>query len=803
MSDGDDRSLATARGFPSSTENYDIVVVGGGMAGIATAVTAAHEGARVALVQDRPVLGGNASTEIRVGLEGANGGAHNRFFVESGLAEDLLLLNFWRNPTGSADVWSSLLLDLVLSAPRLTLHLDTFVHEVECDDDGRIARVKAHTLASEQAWSFEASYFVDATGDGTIAHLAGAEYMYGEEPRDRFGEPLAPLEQTDLTLGGTMWFMCRDTGRPVEFEPPSFARKVSEDELRVNRRANVWQQAPVLGGFWWIEYGGDLDPIADNPEIKRELLAEVYGVWDHVKNHPDLRERNRTLDLEWIAAMPGKRESRRVVGDHVLTETDIADSTRFADAVAFGGWSIDRHAPRGFLDFDQPPCVQVHPPGIYQIPLRSLYARDVPNLYLAGRDISYSHVACCSARVMLTCTHCGEAVGAAAAYSAAHGLDPRDVARSRVRDIRRVLERRGHYVPGVPLEADRVPDGARASASSEALLEHPVGDVRLGLERPRLLSLPLITRTLEAVELWIESPRPHVVEWRLFAGDERGNWIPGAFLAQGSVNAPPRPDGDWLELPVDRGELAGGYHHLAIASSEPAAQLGASDERPLGPLSWAGVFDELDTHPHDTRAEHGWNLPQRFEAFGDSAAYVFSAWKRDAHGWGGPPGAAISFRARPEQSPAPAAAVLERFERPTVHGGVHGWASGRAAGRRRDGRFVFDEPEWLSIELPVPVEVDWLELYFNSDVDRHLANLWYSHEPGDRAMSTLVSDFVVEVRAGAAWREVARRADNWQRRCRCAVEETISAVRISCSATHGEPYASVTDFRVHLAESRA
>ena len=146
------RAAKDARAYVHAVVDYDVVVIGGGMAGIAAAVTAARGGAHVALVQDRPVLGGNASTEVRVNLEGANGGVHNRFFVESGLPEDLLLENFWRNPTGSADHWGAVLLELVLDTAGLDLHLDTHAHTVELGEDGSINAVAALTLASERRW---------------------------------------------------------------------------------------------------------------------------------------------------------------------------------------------------------------------------------------------------------------------------------------------------------------------------------------------------------------------------------------------------------------------------------------------------------------------------------------------------------------------------------------------------------------------------------------------------------------------------------------------------------------------------
>jgi hypothetical protein len=787
----------TGRDYVHTDVGYDVVVIGGGMAGIAAAVTAARGGAHVALVQERPVLGGNASTEIRVNLEGANGGVHNRFFVESGLAEDLLLENFWRNPTGSADHWGALLLELVLDTANLDLYLDTHAHTVELAEDGSIERVTALTLASERAWTLRAAYWVDASGDGTVAFLAGAEFMRGEEARSAFGEPLAPPEATDYKLGGTMQFMCKDLGRPVEFTPPTFARRVTAEELRVNRSVDVRMQEPVLGGFWWIEYGGHLDTIHDNGDVKLTLLAEIYGVWDYLKNSPDWKERNATLDLEWVAALPGKRESRRVVGDHVLTELDITEGRTFDDAVAFGGWSFDNHAPLGFMDFDRTPCTQVQHPGLYQIPLRSLYARDVPNLYLAGRDISCSHIACCSARVMLTCTSGGEAVGAAAALSATLGVRPRDLASNAGlrRRLRERLQRLGHYVPHVEVVADRPPLAARATASSEARLEQPHINSAVKLDRPRLVSMPLTEAALQTLSLWFRAPNDFTVRWRIHAPDDAGHWIPGRLLASGESSFEALRDGGWVDLPL-AADVGPGYVHVALAADGSEVELGVSDERLLGPLSWRSQVADLDAVAVDRRMEQRWELPQHVEeAWGDSFAFPFSYWRRDAHGWGGPPGASIAFRVSPEQIPAPARGVLEPFERPTLRG-VHAWVSARQPGQLDGGRFVFDEPQWLAIEWPEAIEATAVEIYLNSDLDRHLANLWYSHPPGVRAMPTLLADFTVETLDADGSAQATEVRSNYQRRARFDVGRAIRGLRITALATHGEPYASIMDVRV-------
>lgn len=777
---------------------YDLVVVGGGMAGIAAAVTAARHGSHVALVHERPVLGGNASAEIRVNLEGANGGSHNRFFVESGLAEDLLLLNLRRNPTGSVDHWSALLYDLVHSEPRLDLYLDTVVDEVDTDDDKTptvIRSVGALTLAAERRWTFGARIFVDATGDGSLAAAAGAGYMIGEDGRDAFGEALAPPAPTPLRLGATMQFMCKDVGRQVDFVAPSFARRVRPEDLRANRYIDVWAQDPVLGGFWWIEYGGNLDSIADNPDVKRVLLAEVYGVWDYVKNHPSLAERNRTLDLEWVAAVPGKRESRRIAGHYVLTEHDLAPGDRFHDAVAFGGWSMDRHPPGGFTATDVVPATQVHPPSVYQIPLRALIARDVANLFLGGRNISASHIALCSTRVMLTCAHIGEAVGVAAHACCAAGSMPADLPADRpmMAGIRAALERIGHHIPFVPLTADRPPAGTTASATSVAPLADDVVDEVVALDKPRMLSLPPLLQALDELELWVVTEAPCRMRYRAFESRGDGSWRTGSPMREGSVLLPPLPDGGWVAIPLDLPPQPA-YVHVALQGA--GVRLGANSRRILGPVSWVSVQSDIDAPVVDDRQARGWDVANQKEAFGDASGYVFSAWKREGRGWGRPPGPALAFRAQPDALLVAADAVLEPFERPTTSG-VHAWTTSALPGTCRSEEYVFDEPPRLVLTFPGDCHLNEATFLLNSDLEHHLANIWYSHAPGRTAQPTLLRAFTVELLDSAgnvAWS--GHVSDNWRRRVTVPVHATGRRLVITVTSTNGADTASIMDIRL-------
>jgi hypothetical protein len=488
--------------------------------------------------------------------------------------------------------------------------------------------------------------------------------------------------------------------------------------------------------------------------------------------------------------MPGKRESRRVVGNYVLREQDLMEHRRFEDAVAFGGWSIDRHPPGGFLDFEEPPSVHVYTPGLYQIPLRSLFSRDVPNLFLAGRDISASHVAICSTRVQLTCMSIGEAVGVAAAACTRDSLRPAELASSpeRVRALQTTLLRDGTYIPFVDVDVDRPPRGTTATASSEARLEQLQVTQLVPLSQSRMLSIPLADGSLEAVSLWVATDAPASLEWRLFERDPHGFWIPGDELARGTADIPTSPDGAWVRIPVDLTLGRYGYVHFAVGSTDPSVQIGVSHDRPYGPLSWWS-HEPVDARPEDRRAELGWRSPHH--------SYVVSFWSRADHYWGGPPGPAIAFEAEPAQSYGRAKDVLDPWERPTT-AGVHGWSSAIAAGRQSGSRFEFDDPEWLELAFPEPIEAEAVEIYFNSDVDRHLANMWFAYPPSFRAMTTIVSDFDVDVSSGGETIPLAEIRGNRRRRVRIPASRSIDGLRISCRSTHGERFASIADIRVSV-----
>jgi hypothetical protein len=440
----------------------DVTVIGGGLSGVCAAIAAARLGRRVALVQNRPVLGGNSSSEIRVWVCSATAHGTQRYARETGIMGELFLENQFVNQEGNPYLWDLVVLEAVRREPNIELYLNTDVHHLAMADDGTIASVTGWQMGSERELTFTSPVFLDCTGDGLIGYLAGAEHRVGREARAQHGESLAPEVGDVNVLGSTILFYTKDAGRPVPFVAPSFAIDVARTSIPERR---IIRSGDNGCAYWWIEWGGELDTIHDNERIRNELWGVIYGIWDYIKNSGKFPDAD-TMTLEWVGSMPGKRESRRLIGDHVLTQHDILDQVRFEDTVAFGGWSIDIHPPQGVYAY-QTASSHTFADGVYEIPYRSLYSRNVDNLLFAGRNLSATHVAFASARVMATCATLGEAAGTAAAMCAARGVTPRQLYERHRRDLVQTLLRQDASVLGVanddPADLAR---RARVSASS-------------------------------------------------------------------------------------------------------------------------------------------------------------------------------------------------------------------------------------------------------------------------------------------------------------------------------------------------
>lgn len=511
-----------ARTFPVESLQADLIVAGGGLAGLCAALAAARDGLQVILVQDRPVLGGNASSEVRLWANGATShmGNNNRWAREGGIMGELMEENLWRNKEGNPVMFDLLLLDKAKSQPGLTLLLNTAVYEVE-KQQRRICRLKAFNAINETFYTLSASQFCDATGDGVLGYLAGAECREGAEAPEELGEKMAPGENFGHKLGHSIYFYTKTTAHPVNFVPPSFAL---DDITAIPRYKRL---TSTLNGcdLWWLEWGGRLDTVYESETIKWELWKIVWGVWDHIKNSGQFPEAEN-MTIEWVGVIPGKRESRRFIGDHLLCQQDIIEQRDHYDAVGYGGWSIDLHPADGVYSTHDG-CRQFHSKGTYTIPLRSLYSRSLDNLFLTGRLISASHVAFGSARVMCTCGLLGEVAGRAATLCHQHRFTPQMLATpAHVSLLQQHLQANGCYIPRQRLNDPAA--GATVSVSSEYQLSALPPDGRwVSLGERMALLLPVgAGERLPDIAFRLRAVAPCSLRVSLLGARRSGNFTP-------------------------------------------------------------------------------------------------------------------------------------------------------------------------------------------------------------------------------------------------------------------------------------
>ena len=437
----------SALGLPHEPEpagEFDLVVAGGGIAGICAAVSAARLGLSVALIHDRPVLGGNNSSEVRVGLSGkvrqqpypALGnlvkevgpiGYHDfreaKEHPERPESQRILAMDPVKsihNAGPASNYEDEKKLRVVEAEPTLRLFLDHHVVGVEKDGD-KIAAVIARHIRTSRERRFGCRLAADCTGDGTLGALAGADHRVGREARSETDEPLAPDTADRMVMGTSVQWYATRGDQPSPF--PECPWALAFDETKCQRTTK---------GEWDWEAGMNQDQVADIERIRDHASRAVYGNWAFLKNECRDKAEFANFRLEWMAHIGGKRESRRLMGDVVLRQQDVEQAVPYPDACVTTTWSIDLHYPSPGNSLQFPgqefrsiaKCDRIQP---YAIPFRCLYSRNVRNLMMAGRNISVTHVALGTVRVQKTTGMMGEVVGMAAAVCRRHDKLPREV----------------------------------------------------------------------------------------------------------------------------------------------------------------------------------------------------------------------------------------------------------------------------------------------------------------------------------------------------------------------------------------
>ena len=747
----------------SHMADYDVVVVGGGLSGVAAAIAAARLDRRVALINNRPVLGGNSSSEVRVWVCGATAHGNQRWARENGIIGELYLENQYRNPDGNPIHWDDVVLDAVRAEPNISLYLNTDVRDVVAtgpEGARRIESVTGWTMGAETETRFVAPVFLDCTGDGLVGHLAGARARLGKESRGEFDEDWAPEEAERTFLGSTLLFYTKDVGHPVRFVAPASAKSILETPIPSSR---IIRSGDSGAHYWWIEWGGELDIVHDNERIRDELRSVILGIWDHIKNSGEFDAEN--LDLEWIGNVPGKREYRRLVGDYTLHQRDVIEQTRFDDGVAFGGWSIDLHPKEGMYATGAG-AVQRFSNGVFEIPFRSLYSADVENLLMAGRDISATHIAFGAARVMATCAAMGEAAGTAASLVLARRTTPRGLYENHREELRQLLLRQDAPLIGV-VDADpaNLSLSARVSASG---VRAGLGPSDTAVARPHPLTedvgvvVPVHPR-LDGFEVRVAAEQDVDLAVEVWSTGLAQNVVPERLEHAVTVTVA-AGEARWVHAPV-RWEPETPANAVIVVRAQPEVTLFVTDELPPGVLTLVHTSDADDQNVQVSLDE------------------LLVQWPTKPLR-----GRSVQFRVPTASEALAPERAVGGYQRP--FGGPNLWASAP----------LTEAEAWLRLDWDRPVVAREIVLVFDDDPDIELNTLHHHRDP-HLVMPSLVDTYRVEIQVAGSeeWTEVATVADNRRRRRSHPLPPgmgAIDAARVVVTATHGAPEARIVAFRV-------
>lgn len=672
----------------------DLVVVGGGIAGVCSAIAAARNGVKVVLVNDRPVLGGNASSEVRLWILGATShmGNNNRWSREGGIIDELLIENLYRNKEGNTIIFDTILLEKVVKEENIQLLLNTAVFALEKKDEKTIRSVRAFCSQNSTEYQIDSTLFCDASGDGIVGYMAGASYRIGAEAKEEFEEGFTPSKAYGELLGHTIYFYSKDTGKPVKYVAPSYALS---DIAKIPRFKNI-KTGDTGCQFWWFEYGGRGDTIHETEEIKWQLWSVVYGVWDYIKNSGNFPEAEN-LTLEWVGTIPGKRESRRFEGYYMLKQQDIVEQKSFYDAVSYGGWAIDLHPSDGVFS-ELPACNQYHAKGIYQIPYRCFVSKDINNLFFAGRLISASHVAFGSTRVMATCGHGGQVIGTAAALCLKQQLLPKDLfLPQHISHLQNRLNISGQSIPSIPIELHaNLLSTAQLSASSTNTFHGFTPNASwYTLNQSSAQLLPLQKDKAYSFGISIQADADTELQVELKVSDKPFNYTPEILI-------------EALSIPVKKGEyevqfsfskkLTQDQYAFLIFRSNPSVSIKQSDTRLTGILS---VFQKTNPSVNN----YGKQEPPV-----DSGFDSFEFWCPDRR----PKGLNFALSVSPALNCFSIEHIRNGFTRPYLR--TNAWVA--------DPK---DPQPRISVQWKVPQQINAVTFYFDTDFDHPLESSQMGH----------------------------------------------------------------------------
>lgn len=738
-------------------DHYDLIVAGGGPGGCPTAIAAARKGARVLLIQNRPTLGGNGSSEVGITFDGAT--SSHLYARESGIAEEIRRLR--DRETEFHGDWERAITKLVAAESNITVLYNNHVYDADMESPSKIRGVYTLNIRTLERAHYTADLFADCTGDAWLGYFAGAKMRFGREGKWQHSETIAPDLADTLTMSGCIksdhipFFF--DAGENAQYHAPSWVPELPKNDDDFGRAIHgIGTQLP-----WWLEAPNTYDDLWDGEEARDALLMVVLGYYDHIKNYWSKKEEVANKRLRFVSIFNGRRESRRLIGDYIMTEEDATSGRRFEDAVSYSGWAVDLHHPEGIYSGKKGPLYAALKIPMPTIPYRCLYSANIDNLMFAGRNISVTHIALGTVRVQNTIAALGQAVGTAAAMCIKLKETPRGIYQKHMKALQQQLLKDDMFIPGLVNEDEGDPcRTATVTASSVSTTEvfakkHGAFDkfVSLDLARKGNLSFNTLQGDIDELWLWLSSENnaPATVKVGVQVHGDVDSIAQNVKDFWGSAEVPAHHAG-WVKvnihIPVTpTPHHPGGRLNVWI---EPAEGIFWRHMNNLSFYNMAGYRDEVGT----------WHM---------SACHNFdmSIKKPDD----------IIADCAPEN-------VINGISR-IRSSEIYEWVS--------DPNETL--PQWLQLDLKESTKINQVSLVFNTDMTNP-GTCWGLRTPN---VPLCVKDYNVEIFTAGRWLTVADVTENFMRKRNHRFPDMVAEkIRINVLQTWGCPSARITEVRASL-----
>ena len=754
------RDRAIVKGISDKIEeggDFDLVVVGGGPGGCPAAIAAARKGLKVLLIQNRSVLGGNGSSEVGITFDGASKAHINA--RESGIAEEIRRLRD-RDPEYFGD-WERAITSLVNAEANITVLYNNHVYAADTSGSS-ISGVYAINIRTLEKTHFTAKLFIDASGDAWLGYYAGAKFRFGREAMWQHDESIAPESADTLTMSGCIksgnrpYFFESDT--PVEYHAPEWVPQLPKTDAEFGRAING-NGASLM---WWLEAPNVYDDMWDGEETRDALLMVILGYYDHIKNYWSKKELAQKYKLRFVSVYNGRRESRRLVGDYILTQNDATSAQVFEDAVSYSGWAIDLHHPEGIYSGSKGPLYAALKVPMPTIPYRCLYSANVENLFFAGRNISVTHVALGTVRVQNTIAALGQVVGTAAAMCIKLNEMPRGIYKRHIKELQQELIKDDMFIPGIKNEDKNDPClTAKVTASSISNSEAYRASQGTLAE-----SVPLDTALLTTAnfnrnthgdinEVWVwlcsSNDKPTKIKLGARIKGDVDTFFPDAEPCYSEAVVPPMHDG-WMKVDI----------HVPVVPDKyrPSGKIELWIERAEG-IAWKKITNLSFSNICGKRDDNG-------------------EWKK----WSG------------ETFALSVDAPIEKTANCSPENVINGVSRIRSADVYE---WVSDPeesmPQWIELEFKEPAEINSVSIVFDTDMTNP-STCWTVKIP---EVPSCVKDYSVQIFEKGKWANVANVNDNFMRKRIHKFESAlVEKIRVNVFSAWGDKSARIMEIRASM-----